>query len=151
VRADRDTRLLVLLLPAPLEDFERRDLAEELLQTPGVVAVDPPRASYQRLARVPDAVGVAIAAKQAKRLRRRLPGTPAAVAIFDAAQYPLARGLLAQLREAELWYGSTADPEPHPRLAELHLMARERAVVVFDPHRDADPLWERLATLELTG
>ncbi len=151
MRADDGPRLLVLLLPDPLEAFERRALAEELLRAPGVVAVDPPRTSYRRLARIPDAVGVSVATKQAKRLRRRLPGTPAAVAIFDPAQYPLARGLVVQAG-AELWYGPTAAPAgAEPRLEELHVMASERAALVFDPHGACGEVWERLADLELAG
>jgi hypothetical protein len=151
VPADDPQRLLVLLLPAPLEAFERRELAEELLRAPGVVAVDPPRTSYRRLAGLPDAIGVTLASKQARRLRRRLPGTPAAVAIFDPAQYPLARGLLVQLDEAELWYGPTEPPGQHPRMQDLHLMARKRAALVFDPHLEEHMVWERLADLELPG
>src|SRR3954447_10316601 len=106
-----DRRLLVLLLPEPLETFEQRRLAEDLMQSRGVVAVDPPRTSYGSLARIPDALLVSIASKQARRLRRRLPGTPRAVAIFHPAQYPLARGILAQLPETELWYGRFGRPE----------------------------------------
>ena len=34
-----------------------------------------------------------------------LPGHPRAIVVFDAAQYPLARALLAEHPEAELWYG----------------------------------------------
>ena len=150
MRADDGPRLLVLLLPDPLEAFERRALAEELLRAPGVVAVDPPRTSYRRLALIPDAVGVSVATKQAKRLRRRLPGRPAAVAIFDPAQYPLARGLVVQAG-AELWYGPTAPTsgDAAPRLEELHLMARERAALVFDPHGECGDVWERLGELGL--
>ncbi len=149
MRADGEPRVLVLLLPDPLESFERRALAEDLLRASGVVAVDPPRTSYRRLARIPDAVGVSVATKQAKRLRRRLPGAPAAVAIFDPAQYPLARGLVVQAG-AELWYGPTAEPAgDEPRLRELHVMATERAALVFDPHGECGEVWDRLAALEL--
>lgn len=146
---DELLRVAVLLLPAPLEAFERRQLAEELLRSPGVVAVDPPRTSYDRLARIPDAIGVSLANKQAKRLRKRLPGVPAAVTIFHAAQYPLARMLLAQVHDAELWYGPVEEPAQDPRLADLHLMASERAALVFDPHASGDEVWQGLARLEL--
>ena len=40
-----DRPLCVLLLPAPLEVFELRERAEDLLTAPGVAAVDPPRLS----------------------------------------------------------------------------------------------------------
>ena len=166
-------RLVVLLLPERLEDFAWRSVAEDLLQAPGVVAVDPPRTSYRRLARIPDAFGVSIASKQARRLRKRLPGTPAAIVIFHPGQYPLARALLVQLPECELWYGRVgraeheAPAQDRERLEELHVMAAERATLTFahdddlgreeaaagrqcvmiDPGRDHGPLWDRLYAL----
>jgi hypothetical protein len=168
--------LLVLLLPDPLEAFKPRALADDLLQAKGVVAVDPPRTSYLSLARIPDAFGVSIALKQARRLRRRLPGEPRAVAIFHPAQYPLARGLLTQLPEAELWYGRLGRPEEdadderrRKRLAELHVLAAERSSLTFvaseelgreealagrkavmvEPGADHGPLWDRIASLRV--
>jgi hypothetical protein len=173
VARDGDDRVVVLLLPERLEDFAWRPVAEDLLQAPSVVAVDPPRTSYTRLARIPDAFGVSIASKQARRLRRRLPGTPAAVAIFHPGQYPLARGLLVQVPDCELWYGRVGRPEAdaavrdRERLLELHVMAAERATLTFadedalgreeaaagrqcvmiDPGRDHGPLWDRLYAL----
>src|SRR3954449_4310435 len=135
---DPTNRLLLLLLPERLEDFEHRPVAEDLMQGSGVVAVDPPRTSYGALARVPDALLVSIAAKQARRLRRRLPGEPRAVAIFHPAQYPLARGLLAELPESELWYGRFGRPEAdeaaekvRERLADFHLLAAARSTLTF--------------------
>jgi hypothetical protein len=163
---------MVLLLPERLERFEQRPLAEDLLQAGGVVAVDPPRTSYGRLARIPDAFGVSIASKQARRLRRRLPGVPHAITIFHPGQYPLARALLSQVPECELWYGRVSRPEREApegaarrRLEELHVMAAERAALTFvttdelgreealagrravtvDPGDDHAPLWDRLA------
>jgi hypothetical protein len=176
VGRDGNDRVVVLLLPERLEDFAWRPLAEDLLQAPGVVAVDPPRTSYDRLARIPDAFGVSIASKQARRLRRRLPGTPAAVAIFHPGQYPLARGLLVQVPDCELWYGRLGRPEAsaaardRERLQELHVLAAERASLTFadedelgreeaaagrqcvmiDPGRDHGPLWDRLYALTVT-
>jgi len=171
---DRQERLLVLLLPERLEDFAHRPLAEDLLQAPGVVAVDPPRLSYARLGLIPDAIGVSIAVKQAKRLRKKLPGPPAAVAIFHPAQYPLARGLLVQVPDCELWYGrmeraeeDVPDGPARERLTELHHLAAERAALTFvgseelgreeehagrrpvlvRPEDEYEPLWERLADL----
>src|SRR6478609_9682994 len=102
---------MVLLLPERLEEFQERTIAEDLMQAGGVVAVDPPRTPYRVLARIPDAIGVSIASKQARRLRKRLPGTPRGVTIFHPAQYPLARGLLTQLPDCELWYGRVSRPE----------------------------------------
>ena len=173
------TPLLVLLLSERLEAFEHRALAEDLLEADGVIAVDPPRTSYRSLARIPDAFGVSIAAKQARRLRRRLRGEPRAIVIFHPAQYPLARALLTQLPECELWYGRVSRPEAdapegavRDRLHELHVMAAERAALtfVFDdelgreealagrqavtlrPGDDHAPLWNRLGrVLGVTG
>jgi hypothetical protein len=167
-----DDRLMVLLLPERLEAFEHRALAEDLLEADGVVAVDPPRTSYLRLSRIPDAFGVSISSKQARRLRRRLPGVPHGIAIFHPGQYPLARALLTQLPECELWYGRTGRPEAEVpdgaarrRLEELHVLAAERAALTFvttdelgreealagrravlvEPGGDHAPLWDRLA------
>jgi hypothetical protein len=138
--------VLVLLLPTRLEDFALREPVEALLRDrPGeVVVVDPPRTSYRSLARIPDAVGVTVVTKQAKRLRKRLPAEPRAVAIFDPVQYPLARSLLAIVRTCELWYGATAEPGDR-RLAELDLLARERAALTFG--EDLGPLREKLSAL----
>jgi hypothetical protein len=146
-------RLLVLLLPERLEAFAHRGLAEGLLRAGGVVVVDPPRAGYASLARIPDAFGVTIASKQARRLRRRLPGVPGAVAIFDPGQYPLARGLLAQVPDCELWYGPVVEPADgaQRRQADLHAMAAGRAAVRFDPAADHDALWPDLARLGIGG
>ena len=76
-----------------------------------------PRGS--RSARIPAPVAAGLAVGQAKRMR--LPGTPAAVAIFHPLQFYLAGALLARHPTAELWYG---EPEPEER-------ARARAA----PHR----------------
>ncbi|MBI5107041.1 MAG: hypothetical protein HZB46_19025, partial [Solirubrobacterales bacterium] len=59
--------LALLLLPRPLEGFILRDQAEDLLRTPGVVAVDPPRVPYGALLRVPAAVADRVALGQARR------------------------------------------------------------------------------------
>lgn len=172
-RAD-DKPLMVLLLPDRLEHFAARPLADDLLEADGVVAVDPPRTSYRALARIPDAFGVSIASKQARRLRRRLPGRPAGLTIFHPGQYPLARALLTQLPDCELWYGRVSRPEgtdhdgaARRRLAELHVMAAERAALTFvtddelgreealagrqavrvECDGDHAPLWDRLHRL----
>jgi hypothetical protein len=140
-------RRLLLLLPEKLERFALRPLAEELLATGTAIVVDPPAASYRRIARIPDAIGVGIAHKQAKRLRRRLDSEPHAIAIFEPAQYLLARGLLMLLPDCQLWYEHSAIvPRDDPRTAELHALAAERATVHFTGD-DLAPLREALAKL----
>jgi hypothetical protein len=141
--------LCVLLLPAPLETFALRERAEDLLTAPGVVAVDPPRLSYAGAARLGDAFADALAAVQARRMR--LPGFPRAVVVFDALQYPLARGLIALNPDAELWYGPEGVPEDE-RTRALHDRACERADMRFErwdapAHTQDRPLWERMEAL----
>jgi len=87
--------LLILLLPAPLERFELRERAQELLAAPSAVAVEPARIS------LPPALGFSIARRQAKRMR--LPGVPAAIAVFHAHQVPLGVALTERHLGAELW------------------------------------------------
>lgn len=93
--------LLLLLLPTTLEAFALRERAEELLKAPGAVAVEPPRVSYGALGVLPAALALGIARRQAKRMR--LPGTPAAIAVFDPHQVPLAVALTQRHVDAELW------------------------------------------------
>ncbi len=93
--------LLLLLLPTKLEEFHRRERAEQLLAAPGAVAVEPARVSYRALGGLPPLIAYGIARRQAKRMR--LPGTPAAVAIFDPQQEPLAVALTQRYAGAELW------------------------------------------------
>ncbi len=121
-----------MLLPEPLERFVHRPLADELLATGLAVVADPPKTSYRRQARLPDAISVGVAHKQARRLRKRLREDPRVLVIFDPAQYPLARGLLQLLPHCELWYEHSAPIAPgDARTAELHGMAAERAKVRF--------------------
>ena len=127
--------IAVLLLPRELEAFILRDQAEDLLTAPGVVAVEPARVPYGAYLRLPASVADGLAATQARRLR--LPGVPRAIVIFHPLQYPLARGLIAQHRDAELWYwrwdryevAYDATPRQRDRLEELHLAASMRAAV----------------------
>jgi hypothetical protein len=141
-------RPLLLLLPAKLERFPHRALVEELLAAGLALAVDPPPTSYRRIARIPDALGVTVSLKQARRLRKRLSGDPSVVAIFDPAQYPLARGLLTLVPSCELWYEHSAElPGGDPRLTELHALAAERARVRFTA-ADPQPLHDALARLD---
>ena len=127
--------IAVLLLPRELESFILRDQAEDLLTGPGVVAVEPARVPYGAYLRLPASVADGLAATQARRLR--LPGIPRAIVIFHPLQYPLARGLIAQHPDAELWYwrwdryevAYDASPRQRDRLEELHLAASLRAAV----------------------
>jgi glycosyltransferase involved in cell wall biosynthesis len=135
------TPLCVLLLPRELEQFILRDQAEDLLRAPGVVAIEPARVPYGAYLRVPAAVADGLAATQARRLR--LPGRPAAVVIFHPLQYPMARALISEYPDCELWYwrwdryevAYDASPRRRARLEELHEQAMNRAaltVVVSD-------------------
>ena len=84
--------LCLLLLPAPLEEFELRERAEDLLTAPGVAAVDPPRLSYARRR----AAGRGVRRRAVRPCRRAgcgCPGIPRALVVFDPLQYPLARAL----------------------------------------------------------
>src|SRR3954470_18972864 len=125
--------LCVLLLPRELEEFILRDQAEDLLTAPGVVAIEPARVPYGAYLRLPAAVADGLAATQARRLR--LPGIPRVIVIFHPLQYPLARGLIAQHPDAELWYwrwdryevAYDASPRQRARLEELHMAATFRA------------------------
>ena len=110
-----DRGLCVLLLPARLEASPVRERAEDLLGAPGAVAVEPAAIGYGATSRLPALVRERIAAGQARRMA--LPGHPRAIVVFDAAQYPLARALLAEHPEAELWYGGGAGGELHEQAA----------------------------------
>jgi hypothetical protein len=94
-------QLLLLLLPAKLEEFHLRERAEELLAAPGALAVEPARVSYRALGGLPPLLAYQVARRQAKRMK--LPGTPAAVAIFDPHQVALAVALTQRHVGAELW------------------------------------------------
>jgi hypothetical protein len=86
-----------------------------------------------------------IAAGQARRMA--LPGHARAIVVFDAAQYPLGRALLAEHPEAELWYGG------HDAGGDLHEAAAARAALRFGgepeaPARERNrPLYERMERL----
>jgi hypothetical protein len=145
----QDRPLCVLLLPAPLEAFELRERAEDLLTAPGVAAVDPPRLSYTAAARLGESFADGLAVVQARRMR--LPGHPRALVVFDPLQYPLARALVGLHPDAELWYGPAGAPSGD-RERELHDRAAERATLRFDrsggpAHTQNLPLWERMEAL----
>ncbi len=65
------------------------------------MAVEPARISYGALGALPPALGFFVARRQAKRMR--LPGVPAAIAVFHAHQVPLAVALTQRHLGAELW------------------------------------------------
>ena len=99
--------LLVLLLPAKLEQFALQTVAEELLRAPGAVAVEPPVVPYGALGMLPPSLAYHIARRQAKRMK--LPGTPRAIALFDVHQVPLAVAMTLRYPDAEVWQ---LGPEP---------------------------------------
>jgi hypothetical protein len=88
--------MAVLLLPGPLDGFEREDHARSLLSIPRVVALE---ASVRR---TPSWLKNSAALRQARRLR--LPGTLRMIVLYHPAQYPLARALRDHHDRAELWY-----------------------------------------------
>ena len=151
--------LCVLLLPQPLEALEHRERLDDLLTGPGVVAVDPARISYRALSRLPDTLHAGIAAGQARRLG--LPGAPRAIVLFGGMQYPLARSLLSDHPDSELWLADPVEvPDDVPRrlasrIADLVGMAELRAELRFpwpgDPAQSARErnvtLWERMESL----
>ena len=103
---------------------------------------------YGAYLRLPASVADGLAATQARRLR--LPGVPRVIVIFHPLQYPLARGLIAQHPDAELWYwrwdryevAYDASPRQRARLEDLHLAATLRAattVVVSEALGELDP------------
>lgn len=142
--------LCVLLLPARLEASPLRERVEDLLAAPGAVAVEPAALSYGATGRLPGLLRERIAAGQARRML--LPGQPLAIVAFDAHQYPLARALLAEHPEAELWYAAEAAAEP--AAGELHAAATARAALTFGTPaagesarmRNRAP-WERMEAL----
>ena len=147
-----DRALCVLLLPAKLEASPDRERVEDLLAAPGTVAVEPAAIGYRATSRLPGLLRERIAAGQARRMA--LLGHPRAIVVFDAAQYPLARALLAEHPEAELWYGGReAAGEPHGAAGELHEAAGSRAALRFGaepaaPARERNrPLYERMEQL----
>jgi len=138
-----DRGLCVLLLPSRVESSPERDRAEDLLSAPGAVAVEPAAIGYGAMASLPALLRDRITVGQARRMA--LPGHPRAIAVFDAAQYPLARALLAEHPGTELWYGGTT--------GELHEAAVARAALRFGgepvgPARERNRvLFERMEAL----
>lgn len=147
---EKTTPLCLLLLPGVLEDLPFHTRGRDLLRSPAVVAVEPGRVGTRR-------TGDALAATQARRLTKRLPGTPRVAVILHPGQYPLARALVGRNAACELWYGPPPlDALDSPRLRELHELAARRATLHFDPalpgsgraaHQANDPLWTGLEEL----
>ncbi len=155
--------LVVLLLPRRLEAFELREHAEDLLEAPGVIAVDPAPLSYGAVGRLPRPLTAGLAAAQAGRLLRALPGRPRAVTIFHPFQLPLAEALLDRAADTELWYWHSgrhegdAGARARARLGDLHDRAEQRSDLTFaashapggeQPARAVNrPLFERMEAL----
>lgn len=143
------TPLCLLLLPGTLEESFFASRAEDLRRSPGVAVVEPARIGARR-------AGDRVAATQARRLGKKLPGVPRVVVVLHPLQYRLARGLIARHAGCELWYAPGDVTFPDGRLAELDALACERAAFTFDPsppepgeaafQRNA-LLWERLEQL----
>jgi hypothetical protein len=144
--------MAIILLPCPLEGFERRDHARSLLSIPRVVGLE---ASVRR---TPSWLRNAAALRQARRLR--LPGTLRMIVLYHPAQYPLARALGDQHDQAELWYlpprrsdVSGRDAEETQELLASDSLARDRSTLTLTetPAGDSydDPLRLRLRELNV--
>src|ERR1700744_859531 len=121
-----DESMAIILLPGPLEEFERQEHARSLLSIPRVVALEASRR------RPPAWLRNAAPLRQARRLR--LPGRLRVVVLYHPAQYPLARALCAHHEDAELWYlppdraqVSGRNPEETRELLLSDSLARDRA------------------------
>jgi hypothetical protein len=147
-----DESMAILLLPGPLEGFEREEHARSLLSIPRVVALEASRR------RAPSWLRSAAPLRQARRLR--LPGRLRAVILYHPAQYPLARALCAQHEDAELWYlppdrarVSGRSAEETQELLVSDSLARDRSTqtLIETPPGDSydDPLRLRLRELEV--
>lgn len=86
----------ILLLPSTLEGFELEAHARDLLSIPRVIALEPSRLRAPRFLRN------AASLRQGRRLR--FPGRPRLLVLYHPEQYPLARALLTNYEELELWY-----------------------------------------------
>ncbi|HEX3690665.1 MAG TPA: hypothetical protein VHV28_13270 [Solirubrobacteraceae bacterium] len=150
--AARDDSLAILLLPGPLEGFEREDHARNLLAVPRVLALE---ASKRR---APSFLRNALPMRQARRLR--LPGQVRMIVLYHPAQYPLARALVAHHDGAELWYLPPErtevigrNPEETQELLVADSLARDRSTQMLaeTPGGDSydDPLRVRLHELNV--
>jgi hypothetical protein len=139
--------LALLLLPVPLEQFDHAEHARDLLRAPRVVALEPPRMSWSRIARLPDTVALGVGVRQAKRLK--LPGPVRAILLYDAQQLPLAQGLQLRNRGAQVW--RSIDVPEATAQATFAFDPDDAAGLGDEPGADAfdrnAPLWERLEQL----
>ncbi|MGZ4170816.1 MAG: hypothetical protein ACXVR1_07460 [Solirubrobacteraceae bacterium] len=144
--------MAILLLPGPLDGFEREDHARSLLSIPRVVALEASRR------RVPSWLRNAAPMRQARRLR--LPGELRMIVLYHPAQYPLARALRDHHDAAELWYlpphrsdVSGHDAEETRELLVADSLARDRSTrtLTETPGGDSydDPLRLRLRELDV--
>jgi hypothetical protein len=144
--------IAILLLPGPLEGFEREAHARSLLSIPRVLALE---ASERR---IPSWLRNALPLRQARRLR--VPGRLRVVVLYDPAQYPLARALCGAHEQAELWYlpperseVSGRDAEETRELLVSDSLARDRSArtLTETPGADSydDPLRLRLRELDV--
>ena len=138
-----DDAMAVLLLPGPLEGFDREDHARGLLAIPRVVALE---ASSRR---APAWLRNAAPMRQAKRLR--LPGVLRVIVLYHPDQYPLARALSGQHEDAELWYLppdraglAEGSPAVTRELLLTDSLARDRAAGVLAETPPGDSLDDRL-------
>ncbi len=133
--------LALLLLPRPLERFILREQAEDLLRAPGVLAADPPAVPYGAFLRLPSEIAHVVAGRVARRLvgGLRRHGDLRVVTIFHPVQWPVARALLEEAPDAELWYGRWDRYERAPdagegrraRLEAWHEAAASRSALTF--------------------
>jgi hypothetical protein len=144
--------LAIILLPCPLEGFEREEHARSLLLIPRVVGLEASRR------RTPSWLRNAAALRQARRLR--LPGSVRMIVLYHPAQYPLALALRDRHDGAELWYlppprsdVSGRDPEETQELLLSDSLARDRSTrtLAETPGGDSydDPLRLRLRELDV--
>jgi len=130
---------VLLLLPRALDGFILEDQARDLLRAPGVMAIGPPRMRYGTLVRLPNIARDALARALAQRMLHALDGELRAVVIFHPVQWPVARALLAESAQAELWYGRwdryelayDASPGMRWTLEALHRAAASRSSLTF--------------------
>jgi hypothetical protein len=146
--------LAVLLLPSKLERFELVGHAQNLLEIPRVVALEPPRLLTSGW------LADGLTTRYARRVS--FPGDPRVLVLYHPRQYPLARALVAQYESPELWYApperesmAAAAGRHGDELSALDDRARERADQILavtlegDPRLENDPLRRRLLELEV--